>query len=46
MTVSKNMQDLQTVCNFYNVLVQKLHTTKQYNFNNDILIMTMTLLIL
>ena len=35
MTVSKNMQDLQTVCNFYNVLVQKLQTTKQYIFNND-----------
>ena len=35
MTVSKNMQDLQTVFNFYNVLVQKLQTTKQYIFNND-----------
>lgn len=35
MTVSKVMQDLQTVCNFYDVLVQKLQTTKQYIFNND-----------
>lgn len=35
MTAAKVMQDLQTVCNFYNVLVQKLQTTKQYIFNND-----------
>lgn len=28
MTVAKNMQDLQTVCNFYDVLVKKITNNK------------------